>query len=221
MSAADPTFAPVALPVSRRARAATAAEQLAAQDLRTLAWLHAGERDSTTWLALHRGGFPAGLALLAADDAAVAAMVAALEALGRTPVNERPQLDAELAADYAGIYLTHALRASPYESVWLDEDNLMLQGPTFDVRAAYRQHGMVVTDWRAMPDDHLSHELAFCAHLLALGQPETARQFAAAHLLRWLPQFAERVHRRAGTLLYAALAMLTLHAVQALGSLDT
>ncbi|MCA0177763.1 MAG: molecular chaperone TorD family protein [Proteobacteria bacterium] len=213
---AAPTVAPVAMPLARRARAATPAEQLAAQDLRALAWLHAAERDSATWLALHRNGFPQGLALLTAADDAVVAMDAALTALGHTPASERRQLDAELAADYAGIYLTHALRASPYESVWLDDDNLMLQAPTFDVRTIYRQHGMVVIDWRTMPDDHLSHELAFCAHALALGQPEAARQFASEHLLRWLPRFAERVHRRAGTLLYAALAMLTLHAVQAL-----
>lgn len=50
----------------------------------------------------------------------------------------------ELAADYAAIYLTHALRASPHESVWRDDDHLMLQGPTFAVRAFYRRHGVQV-----------------------------------------------------------------------------
>lgn len=208
--------ASVAPPVSRKQRPATPAERLAAEDLRTLSWLHASERDSATWLALHSGGFPLGLALLAPDDPAVVAMDAALAAMGRTPASDRPELDHVLAADYAGIYLTHALRASPCESVWLDEDNLMLQGPTFAVRALYHAHGMAVADWRQMPEDHLTHELAFCAHLLDAGKPEAARQFANEHLLRWLPQFAERVHRRADTALYAALAMLTLHAVQAL-----
>lgn len=216
MSADAPAEAPIALPVSRRQRPATPAEQLAAQDLRTLAWLHASERDIATWLALHGGGFPQGLALLREDDPAVVAMDAALAALARTPASDRAALDDALAADYTGIYLTHALRASPYESVWLDEDNLMLQGPTFDVRAIYRQHGMGAADWRQMPEDHLSHELSFCAHMLEQGQPQVARSFANDHLLRWLPQFAERVHRRADTTLYAALAMLTLHAVQAL-----
>lgn len=188
----------------------------AAEDLRTLAWLHAQERDVATWLALHAGGFPTGMALLAADDAAVVALDEALLALARAPANERAELDDALAADYAGIYLTHALRASPCESVWLDQDNLMLQEPTFAVREVYRRWGLAVADWRDMPDDHLTHELNFVAHLLAQGHTQGAAEFLREHLLRWLPQFAERVHRRADTALYAALAMLTLHAVQAL-----
>ena len=41
----------------------------------------------------------------------------------------------ELAADFAAIYLTHGLSASPYESVWLDEEGLAMQGPMFQTLA--------------------------------------------------------------------------------------
>ena len=64
-----------------------------------------------------------------------------------------------LAADYADIYLTNGLRASPCESVWLDEDGLVMQGPMFDVRACYSRHGLAVPDWRRRSDDHLVHQL--------------------------------------------------------------
>ena len=76
------------------------------------------------------------------------------------PGHDRPSLEDDLAADYAGIYLTHALRASPYESVWRDEEKLMMQGPSFAVRDRYHAHGLAAADWRRMADDHVSNELA-------------------------------------------------------------
>ena len=59
-------------------------------------------------------------------------------------IRDRAALQDDLDADFAGIYLTHALRASPCESVWLDEENLMMQGPSFAVRDCYRRHGLSV-----------------------------------------------------------------------------
>ena len=196
-------------------------QALAAEDLRALAWLHAQEREPTLLLALHASGFPTSLSLLDAADPMVQAMDAALHALAAAPtvgagdVGALPASSAdELAADYAAIYLTHALRASPHESVWLDEDHLMLQGPTFAVRDFYRRHGVKVPDWRQRADDHLVHELEFVALLLERGDDREAARFLKAHLLAWLPQFAARVAQRAATPFYAALAGLTLAACE-------
>ena len=181
-----------------------------AQDLRSLAWLHAEERDAVTWLALYRAGFPLGLHL--AGGAGSRAMTEALEALGDALASNPQGLDDRLAADYAAIYLTHALRASPCESVWRDDDHLMLQGPTFAVRDFYRRHGIPPLNWRVMPDDHLVHELSFIAHLLEEREKAAALKFLDHHLLVWLPQFAARVAQRADTSIYAALALLTMEA---------
>lgn len=95
-----------------------------AEDLRTLAWLHAAERPSAVWHALNAAGFPTGLALLSPQHAAVQAMNAALRSLGERAAGDPGRTDDALAADYAAIYLTHAFRASPCESVWRDEDHL-------------------------------------------------------------------------------------------------
>lgn len=187
-----------------------------AQDLRSLAWLHGAERDSGTWLSLHRAGFPLGLHLAGGDGART--MTQALEALAEERARRPQGLDDRLAADYAAIYLTHALRASPCESVWRDDDHLMLQAPTFAVREFYRRHGIPPLDWRAMPDDHLVHELSFAAHLLEGGEQAAALDFLDRHLLAWLPQFAARVAQRADTPIYAALALLTMDAVALLRS---
>ncbi len=179
-----------------------------AEDLRCIAWLHATEHDSAAWLALRGGGFPAELRLGGGE--AAAAMSRALDALAEERTKEGTTCDDLLAADFAGIYLTHALRASPFESVWRDEDHLILQGPTFEVREFYKRYNYPTVDWRAMPDDHLVHELRSLAHLLDNGAQEAAADFLDRHLLQWLPDFAARVAQRADTATYAALALLTM-----------
>ncbi len=191
---------------------------LAAEDLRTLAWLHAKEHPPELLAELYANGFPDTLALVPADAPEVQAMAAALRALASSRCEgegDLPYTDADqLAADYASIYLTHRLRASPHESVWRDEDHLMLQTPTFSVREFYRRHGVQVPDWRQRADDHLTHELEFVALLLERGQARDAARFLKTHLMSWLPQFAARVVQRADTPFYAALAALTLSACE-------
>lgn len=189
---------------------------LAAEDLRALAWLHAEERSPDVLAALFGNGFPETLTLATPDTPAAQAMYAALRALAGDDCDGTPAEGAlpassadDLAADYAAIYLTHGLRAAPFESVWRDEDHLMLQGPTFAVRDFYKKHGLQVSNWRERADDHLTHELNFVAHLLRGGEEREAARFLAQHLMQWLPDFAKRVAQRAATPVYAALALLT------------
>ncbi|MDR0458364.1 MAG: molecular chaperone TorD family protein [Burkholderiaceae bacterium] len=193
--------------------------RMASEDLRALAWLHAHERSPQNLAALYASGFPASLTLVAPDNSWLRGMDAALCALSGASDDDglAPSLvssEDELAADFAAIYLTHALRASPHESVWRDEDHLMLQEPTFAVRAFYRRHGVHVTDWRQCADDYLATELEFVALLLERGELKEAARFFKAHLLTWLPLFAKRVSQRAATPFYAALAGLTLTACE-------
>lgn len=184
---------------------------LAAEDLRALAWLHEAERSPAMLVALYEHGFPDTLCLSPAEQPARQAMDAALAALaGRGDGSLPASSGDELAADFAAIYLTHGLRAAPFESVWLDEDHLIMQGPTFAVREFYKRHGMQVRDWRQMTDDHITHELQFVALLLERDEQREAARFLGQHVMAWLPAFAQRVAQRAATPFYAALALLTL-----------
>jgi TorA maturation chaperone TorD len=119
----------------------------------------------------------------------------------------------DLAADFAAIYLTGALSASPYESYWLSDDHLICQDAMFDMRTLYAAAGLVVPDWRMRPDDHLVFQLQFLAHLLTKADKDddwrSLATFLDYHLLRWLPDFASRVVSRCDTPFYAALALLT------------
>jgi TorA maturation chaperone TorD len=147
---------------------------------------------------------------LAMDQALAAArrQAAARRNSGRTP--------GWLDADFAGIYLTHALRASPCESVWRDEDHLMMQGPSFAVRDCYRRHGQGRSPTAGtLPDDHLAQRTEpsspTCWPKAMAARPVA---FIDEHLMQWLPRFAGRVTERASTRFYAALAGLTLEDMQ-------
>ena len=172
----------------------------AADDLRLLAALHDRELDSARLMALWQECYEDFLGLRLVGEPGRRALALLREGLTDIPASLGAESLDRLAADYADIYLTHGLRASPYESVWLDEESLVMQAPMFDVRAWYGRHGLVVPDWRERNDDHLVHQLQFLAHLLAPDEGEGAdlaevARFLDDHLLLWIDRFAERVAR--------------------------
>ncbi len=188
-----------------------------ADDLLFLAALHDRELDGDRILALWQEGYEDFLSLHLVGESGRRALGLLRAGLTDIPVAlDQDSLDL-LAADYADIYLTHGLRASPCESVWLDEDGLIMQAPMFDVRAWYARFGLAVPDWRVRSDDHLVHQLQFVAHLIgpaAAGEGEDtdlaeAAEFLDGHLLLWIDRFADRVAARCQARFYAGLALLT------------
>lgn len=183
-----------------------------AQDLELLAALHHAELDTPLLEQLHEADFPStmGLRLVSEDGYRASALMH--DAMAALPLPLAPRLADELAADYAAIYLTYAYHASPCESVWLDQENLGMQAPMFEVRAFYRLFDLVAADWRARPDDHLVLQLQFLAALFRHAHPDAmaeAARFLDSHLLRWLPLFAQRVAARCAMPFYAGAASLT------------
>lgn len=186
--------------------------QAVADDLAILARLHHQELDDDGIAELRRLGFPATLGLLLESYEGQGAQLALEQALEVFPEPLPDDWRDELAADYAAIYLTYAYRASPCESVWLDQENLGMQAPMFEVRAFYRLFHRVAADWRQRPDDHLVLELQFLSALFREDHPQAlaeAARFLDTHLMRWLPRFAQRVSARCNTAFYAAAARLT------------
>jgi TorA maturation chaperone TorD len=183
-----------------------------AADLGDLAALHDRELDAAALGALRAAGASGLLRLRLVNAPGRDALLLLDEALAGLPEVADSALTDALAADYADIYLTYGLRAAPNESVWLDEDNLAMQGPMFEVRELYRRHGLQAADWRRRADDHLVHELQFLAHLMDAEAGDTLDEAAAfldEHLLLWVPDFAARVAQRCATPLYAGVATVT------------
>ncbi len=184
-----------------------------AEDLQLLAVLHDREPDKSLLQELRKVEFPDCLTLLPDTEPGKDAMAQMQQGLSSLSVE--PDLDTlnELAADYASIYLNHAISASPAESVWIDEDSLMCQTSMFQVRSWYETYGLGIPDWRLRPDDHLVYQLQFLSRLLDKDdQMETLRlmaRFMDEHLLRWLGNFAERVVTRCATPYFAGAAAVT------------
>jgi TorA maturation chaperone TorD len=184
-----------------------------AEDLRLLAFLHDREPELETVRKLRGHSFQDWLGLTLGSKGArecIEVFDRALEALPRDP--DRTVLD-NLAADYADIYFTYRYRASPTESVWLDDDGLERQSTMFQVRDWYRRYGLVVHDRLGRPDDHLVLQLSFLAELFGRadggGTLKDAARFMDAHLLRWVGQFCGRVASRCAAPFFAGLALAT------------
>lgn len=184
-----------------------------AEDAATLAVLQDRELTPAALAELKDLGFPDNLGLSPHDEAGRTAFAMMRDAIKTLPTAPDTAFCDSLAADFAAIYLTGALGASPYESFWLSDDHLLCQDAMWEVRAAYTAAGLAVPNWRLRPDDHLVYQLQFLSRVLArIGEDQDWRSLASFlddHLLRWLPAFASRVAVHCDTAFYATLVLLT------------
>lgn len=140
----------------------------------------------------------------------------------------------QLAVEYARVFLATGVfsqdvaTAVPYESVFTSEGHLMMQESRDDVVRRYAADGFAVNPELHEPEDHLSFELEYLAHmsgraLEALEHDELAavrtnlerqREFIDAHLLNWVGD----LHRVAGE--YAKTTFYTGMLLVAQGALE-
>jgi len=194
------------------------------QDLQQIAVMHDREINENLITALREVNFPYNLGFPIEDNAKNSKLFQSLKFV-EAALNELPEdIDQEtldrLAVDYADIYLNYSLHASPFESVWLDEDHLLQQEPMFKIRKWYKRYGLVTANWRIRSDDHLVLQLQFIAWLFDSDSSssvtiplqkrlEDVANFMDEHLLLWLPDFSNLVSQRCGTDFYASIVVLT------------
>lgn len=182
------------------------------EDLYQLSYLHSKEPTAELINELRKIEFPFSLGIVLSSTDGKKAKERMKEGLLKLPHELSQSVLDVFAVDYADIYLSNTFGASPQESVWIDDDNLRLQEPTFQVRSFYKAHDLKVSDWRSRSDDHLVSELDFIAFLLEKGGTDNLRhaaQFLDEHLLRWAPKFCEVISRRSATVFFSALAQIT------------
>lgn len=192
-------------------------------DAATLALLHDREITLDVLAGLKALGFPGILGMVPRGEKCEQVFGAMREVVAALPDMPDLAFIDNLAADYAAIYLTGTVEASPFESFWVSDEHLLCQEAMFELRALYAADGLRAPDWRLRPDDHLVFQLHFLARRLeriatglTTGNVSAVRDqwcslavFLDHHLLRWLPDFAHRVAQRCDTAFYAALALLT------------
>jgi TorA maturation chaperone TorD len=129
----------------------------------------------------------------------------------------------DLKADYIRLFVgVGKTIAPPWESVHLNENRMIFQEQTLQVREWYRRFGVESENLYREPDDHIGLELAFLAHLAQLGLQaleendeikfgqtlQAQRQFISEHPLKWAPSWCELVEENAKTDFYRGLAKI-------------
>lgn len=136
----------------------------------------------------------------------------------------RGQLAVEYARIFlaAGVFSQDKMTAVPYESVFTSELHIMMQESRDDVVRRYAADGFVVNPELHEPEDHLSFELEYLAHMsrraltsLAAGddvelRANAARQvaFIDAHLLNWIGELRDVAATYAKTTFYTGMLLV-------------
>jgi TorA maturation chaperone TorD len=140
----------------------------------------------------------------------------------------------ELRLDYTRLFIGPGkVLAPPWESVYFDEDRLVFQEQTLQVRGWYRRFGLQVEKLYAEPDDHIGLELEFLSHLAQLGlaalekQDEiefkrlmkAQQQFLNQHPLKWISLWSQQVEEHAHIDFYRGIGFLTKGALLEMASI--
>lgn len=139
-----------------------------------------------------------------------------------------------LRLDYTHLFVGPGkVLVPPFESIYFNNERLIFQEETLQVRGWYRRFGLVTENLYKEPDDHAGLELAFLAHLaqlasVAADDQDTARldeiidaqrQFFSAHAGRWIPAWCDLVISNAQTDFYRGVALTTKGALAELASM--
>jgi TorA-specific chaperone len=129
----------------------------------------------------------------------------------------------DLARHYAFMFLgVGPENVALCESAYRNERGLLFQNAYFDILEKYREVGLGKREDFPEPEDHLSLELAYMAHLgrrsissIETGKEEEVdkylqyqRNFLRDHLLPWIPLFARGLSEISPSTFYEALACL-------------
>lgn len=141
----------------------------------------------------------------------------------------------ELLADYTQLFTVSFGNnyTPPWESVYRNENQLLFQEQTLQVRSWYQKYGLVFKKIYEEPDDHIALQLFFVAHLaeMALVQLQennhlefqeiinSQRKFLSEHLLTWGHHWCEKVISAAKTDFFAGLALVTRGTLSELASI--
>ena len=126
-----------------------------------------------------------------------------------------------LVMDYADLFVgPDRLKAAPWASVYLTEEQTTFGEPTLAVRDFYQQYGMQIETGENEPDDHIGLMFAFVAWLCEQGlmaadnrplEPVYCilRSFLSDHLLTWSHRLCDVTAEHATTDFYRGLAKVT------------
>jgi TorA maturation chaperone TorD len=126
-----------------------------------------------------------------------------------------------LKRDFLRLYVGPGpMRAPPWESVYRNQEHLLFDKHTLQVRETYARHGMEFVNKNELPEDSIAIELEFMnlltQRLLKTIEMEDSKaeqtlleeqqRFLRQHMLVWVPRFVDLSQKHAETVFYRALA---------------
>jgi len=128
----------------------------------------------------------------------------------------------DLARDYADLFLgVGGTTISLSESAFRSRTGLLFQDSFFEVKTKYEEIGLAKSEDFNEPDDHLSLELDYMAHLCRLSTDTLEkdrgkhlallgdqRVFLEEHLIAWIPAFSGNLIETSQSKFYNAMAYL-------------
>ncbi|MGO1592047.1 MAG: TorD/DmsD family molecular chaperone [Ancrocorticia sp.] len=125
--------------------------------------------------------------------------------------------------------ITANAKVPPFESVHRNEEGLVFDSETLEVRDQYRRLGLQAPNLNREPDDHIGLELDFLAQCCvsaltaleqdaALAAERYARiggEFSRDHLLTWAPDMLEKARAASQTEWMGGLQLMTLGTLEA------
>lgn len=125
--------------------------------------------------------------------------------------------------DYTRLFIgPDELPAPPWESAYCNEERLLFQKETLEVRGAYLKYSFLPVEFGTEADDHLGLELDFMFRLNELALTEIDNKdwkllkqiltdqklFLEEHLLKWVPALCNDIVNDARTEFYRGMANL-------------
>lgn len=154
----------------------------------------------------------------AEDSEAIQQGMAEVEAYLSDPANATAEAHDALLWDYTRMFIGPGkLAAPPWESAYSNEERLLFQEQTLQVRQVFRSYGLVLATAPSNPEDHIGLELDFMYHTCRLAMEQAPRlvqilndqqDFLNEHLLAWAPDFAADVVKSANTGFYCGMARM-------------
>lgn len=134
------------------------------------------------------------------------------------------QVEMELAADYAGLFLgLWGKPLHPSESVYRSKGHLLIQESRDRVLKIYRMMGVDKVSKFTEPEDHIAIELQFMAYLCrkvfeileqdninaVVEYLNVQKDFLKKHLAVWIPQFCQDIIQSSARGFYKGIAKIT------------
>ena len=140
-------------------------------------------------------------------------------AQGLALLKQQPDM-AAINQDFADLFIgPNALKAAPWASVYLTEEQTLFGAPTAAIKQFYLQFGVEIDTGEHEPDDHIGLIFSFIAHLcemalqqdIADDQPSpllcALEKFLAEHVLTWAPRMLHIMRDESTTDFYKGMSL--------------